>query len=992
LAVLKTELNWSTYQQKQLSILQDLEKSFARSLRISEHLATTMNKVEYSIKSIAIASENSAKNIQSITQKLLKNYETLEQTTASYEAKMREAGKSLGGFSVRINSAGESAERSGRQVEQAGGRFASVLDSTSNLLSNYWDHLGRLEGVGREIDKFSDASNQMIKLSGMSGDIVREFRGEIMSTVAELNVATGSAFSPQESYGQIISIFQGVTSNLDAIEEMAKPMLLTQETLDVNINTVADIFNKFYTRYNFSSMHMEDALDEIRGNTAGNSANAEATLENLKTLEHWINNYAGDNNELREELIERTSHFTSWLESMNMDSGPFAAYMKNVADSVSNVSQDGLQLILSRVGIGALEAQNLARSGEYEYLTSNIVEGIYAVMSDFDSNRDGRFGEGEAVNLSKMLENYGISMDLAMEVWNLKNSDGWTSLEDFIEKNSDKSSAEELVADKYVSMANKTNHWLEQIYAVTASIQELLPFGFSDIALAIALLGGTGSGGGLGGRAVSGMRSIGMQSMYRGIFSTPRSLGGVTQGLSRVAGIGGGIGGAAMLGGGVVAGGALAFDGFSDMVDTGNSTGTRVLGGLEGGLGVAGAGTLLAAGVTNPVGWALLAAGGLAALGKVAYENATALGGNAQAAVDELAKIEKSLQEENQQRFTDILDLSYNFNKETDIEKQRQLLLEAGIAEEEELRSMQKDQMSNLIKEYQSAASAMTTITDNILGEAERYTTEKHKEQQSKFLQMVEQQADTPEERLQFLNMIKSSVTDEDTRNKIDKVVERGWISDDQWNDILMGGQNWLWDKHHLGNTTINATDMNRAATYLGGEANYSNFDEIDEATELWNKYQEAIIYKNRKSADEIWKEILDKDYDDEVAEMFGATGPEHLHLPAYRQGTNYITKDHIALLHEGEAVVPKKYNPAVNSKELQYLTEYLTREQENTQREYQESKEYLISFIEEMREIRMFLSLWKEENNLKERLSSAHSKHNDINKVLLRQYLSMNT
>ena len=73
------------------------------------------------------------------------------------------------------------------------------------------------------------------------------------------------------------------------------------------MKVLADIFNRFYTRYTFSSSHMESTLDEIRGNTAGNSANAEATMENIRSLEQWINLYAGNDNDLRESLLDDVS-------------------------------------------------------------------------------------------------------------------------------------------------------------------------------------------------------------------------------------------------------------------------------------------------------------------------------------------------------------------------------------------------------------------------------------------------------------------------------------------------------------------------------------------------------------------------------------------------------------------------------------------------------------------------------------------------------------
>ena len=43
-----------------------------------------------------------------------------------------------------------------------------------------------------------------------------------------------------------------------------------------------------------------------------------------------------------------------------------------------------------------------------------------------------------------------------------------------------------------------------------------------------------------------------------------------------------------------------------------------------------------------------------------------------------------------------------------------------------------------------------------------------------------------------------------------------------------------------------------------------------------------------------------------DVTSFFAAYG-----IPKFAVGTNYIPNDMVAMLHEGEAVVPKAYNPA---------------------------------------------------------------------------------
>lgn len=58
--------------------------------------------------------------------------------------------------------------------------------------------------------------------------------------------------------------------------------------------------------------------------------------------------------------------------------------------------------------------------------------------------------------------------------------------------------------------------------------------------------------------------------------------------------------------------------------------------------------------------------------------------------------------------------------------------------------------------------------------------------------------------------------------------------------------------------------------------------------------------------------------------------------LPQFAVGTNYVPKDMVAQIHEGEAIVPKAYNPAagggVNTERLERLVEGLTTEVQRLQ------------------------------------------------------------
>jgi hypothetical protein len=43
--------------------------------------------------------------------------------------------------------------------------------------------------------------------------------------------------------------------------------------------------------------------------------------------------------------------------------------------------------------------------------------------------------------------------------------------------------------------------------------------------------------------------------------------------------------------------------------------------------------------------------------------------------------------------------------------------------------------------------------------------------------------------------------------------------------------------------------------------------------------------------------------------------------IPALEVGTNFVDKEGLAYLHQGEAVVPKKYNPAIGGSNSGYAT-----------------------------------------------------------------------
>ena len=962
MAVFKQELNWSTYQDRQIKILEAIDKSLSSSLQIGQSLANNMNKIEYAITSIAYASEASAKNVASITKELTGSAEV-------FTSRMDKAGSSVKDFKLQMDDSSKAAKDFRDNIREAGDSFNSVLGAIS---SRFFDKfVGGIDAVGKAADNFSTNSNQMIRLSGMSGDVVREFRSGVMSVISDLNKETGSLYSPKEYYDKIISVSQGVTNNLESIEEMTRPLLLSYETLDVNINTVADIFNRFYTRYTFSSTQMESTLDEIRGNTAGNSANAEATMENIKSLESWINLYAGNDNDLRESLLEEVSHYTSWVESMGLDSKALTDYI-NIAASGDIGSNRELVEILSRVGITSTSATIMARTGQYEELTQAIIDGVYDTMIDHFGSRE-EILNGGALALGPALKNIGLSEELALEILNIKDATGYISLDDFLEKqNKNPATMAELADDKYVSAADKTNNWLEQIYEKVAKIQELNPLGFglSDVALAAALTkgilwGGSGTvGSSLLGKAGTAITRIGNNAAANLMISGSQIVGNQAS-----VGLATGVG---LAGAGLGAG--FFIDGAKGVFNQESNTGTRVLSGVEAAAGAAGAGLLLA---SNPIGWAALLAAGSTYLVKKWYENATELSGNAKKVESDIDAIGESLQEENRRRLEEISTLSYQFDKESDVSKQRQLLEESGLFSQEELNNTADNQLKKLIESYKDATAAMGETTEALLEHAKKIYGQEQDNQQKEFVNKLGD-ITSSKERSDILKLLDPYIEDEGIKKKITNALKDSVISDAEWKDILDGGKNKLWDKNNFTDQVIPVDAMQMIAGFANMGMEFTSADNAGEVIKLYNSFAQARTEADKEKAREAIKK---SGLEEEVKKVFG----DNLSILGYSEGSNYIDHDQIAILHEGEAVVPKRYNPAANNEELKRAIEYLESTNSTASRD---SESYFASFLEELQEIRAFLEEWKSYNAQKDKMNEIKSRYG-TSRALISQYFT---
>ena len=96
---------------------------------------------------------------------------------------------------------------------------------------------------------------------------------------------------------------------------------------------------------------------------------------------------------------------------------------------------------------------------------------------------------------------------------------------------------------------------------------------------------------------------------------------------------------------------------------------------------------------------------------------------------------------------------------------------------------------------------------------------------------------------------------------------------------------------------------------------------------------------------------------------IFGGVRTEN--IPAYRMGTNYVSGDQLALVHEGEAIIPASSNPftkysrAGSTDYLNSIAKY-TKESSDTSSEY---GPYIQEISETLAAIKEFMSFWRLDN-----------------------------
>lgn len=403
------------------------------------------------------------------------------------------------------------------------------------------------------------------------------------------------------------------------------------------------------------------------------------------------------------------------------------------------------------------------------------------------------------------------------------------------------------------------------------------------------------------------------------------------------------LGAAALVGGGTALGVNGAIDAVNDFKSGDTARGVMSTGQAAAGLGAAGVavgsgiaaatgGAGLAGGIaaaaTNPVGWALLAAAGGIALGKHLYDLANLSGDISEELKKETDKTVQSFRDENNERIDNLNELRDQVKNESDIEKQKQMLINAGIATEKDLQDSrydQKDALIALTDQYIASTKELNHSEEALLSDLESKEDEKQSQiskdmyefiHNAKFNDMNDDEksafADFGKKYAKFIED-KAASGDKDAQYRLEKWEKAGV---NLYDDILSeadvkaiahtGGDketNKLIKAFMSDSTNVHKVTASTAVQkQLGLDG---AFNRVDYSTAI-RYVRQAIDAGSEDSAKNLLSQAKDIGLtydllDDESKNRL----KEKWNITSYRQGTDSIPYDgYPALLHQGEAVL----------------------------------------------------------------------------------------
>lgn len=395
---------------------------------------------------------------------------------------------------------------------------------------------------------------------------------------------------------------------------------------------------------------------------------------------------------------------------------------------------------------------------------------------------------------------------------------------------------------------------------------------------------------------------------------------------------------------GVLAGGAMAVKGGLDVYNdfaSGDVNAGTALSGVGAVGGAVGTGALLALGASNPIGWIALAVGGAGLLGRKLYELATDSGDISEQLKEQTNAVMENYQQAHNEEIDSLNEARDSLLKSNDLEEQKQILINAGIATQEELTKAQydnKDALIDLTDQYIASQQELNGAAENLVSQLENKDNEKQNQISTGMFDILNKNyndmSDTDKQAAaefgkKYYTWLQEQAANgnEDAVYRINKIQEKGInlldgnFTKEDLDAIMHYGVNstsnelvrsFMVDADNVHNITTNEavqsalglsgsfsdTDWTTAAEYITSAINSDDKDTIDN-------------YLKSAKAMGLTYEVLNE-LSPELTQQLNDKG-----ISSYRQGTNEVPEDQLAYLHQGEAVLT-----ASTANELRNLTD----------------------------------------------------------------------
>lgn len=352
---------------------------------------------------------------------------------------------------------------------------ATIVQTVSQIhrtIQSFMSDLGiSIDQMITRSTRLIESSNTMIFNTGYTYATVQQYRDYLRGTVEALNSSYDRAqFDYNESLDLINTIInQTGIKDLDFYETYGELFLRTSKSMNIHLGSLAEFSDKFYKRYNFSSMNMEEMLTSIRENTAGTSLTDEQVRDFLMSNQTTFAQYA--------DQIVRTQggDFNTILTSINDSFAESIAYLNKIGldDSQINTVMD--TLMRASTDRGGPEAVELLQVGIDGSDLNRFMSDPLSVVEEYVQGA-ARLGESLASNFglsSTYASAAGLKNDeLYRQLYLTSKYGNFITAEESTEDNPE--IAEDPLQERYVMLQEHISNKTSTIADTLADIQERL--------------------------------------------------------------------------------------------------------------------------------------------------------------------------------------------------------------------------------------------------------------------------------------------------------------------------------------------------------------------------------------------------------------------------------------------------------------------------------------------------------------------------------------